>query len=212
MATIHEHAPEAIRSVIINPRGTSGAGKTEFVRRIMARYGWDPAYGRRHPDRVIWRAGRRRPLGYTFSHPLGRRPLFVLGHYERTSGGCDTIAKADGGLDEAFRLADTYAANGHDVLLEGLTLSREVERSRQLGRYHRLHVVRLTTPTSISARNLIARRRASRGGLGRVECEVQRQEQEILDACHKLQPPATLASLAFDEALRRAQELLQLPP
>lgn len=26
--------------VIINPRGTSGSGKTELVRRIMAEYGW----------------------------------------------------------------------------------------------------------------------------------------------------------------------------
>ena len=27
-------------SVIINPRGTSGSGKTELVRRILAGYGW----------------------------------------------------------------------------------------------------------------------------------------------------------------------------
>jgi len=58
----------------------------------------------------------------------------VLGHYERTSGGLDTISAADGGLDEIFRLADIWATAGHDVLLEGAAWSTEYRRSAILAR------------------------------------------------------------------------------
>ena len=102
--------------VIINPRGTSGSGKTEFVRRLLSDYGWKRG-GEVEP---IHRKGRERPIAYLLQHPFGVRPLIVLGHYAATSGGVDTIRAVDGGLDEAFRLADEYASSGHDVLLEGI--------------------------------------------------------------------------------------------
>jgi hypothetical protein len=52
--------------VIINPRGTSGSGKTELVRRVLAQYGWRrgtrlEGVGGLEP---LWREGRSRPLGY----------------------------------------------------------------------------------------------------------------------------------------------------
>jgi hypothetical protein len=144
--------------VVINPRGTGGAGKTEFARRILAEYGWRKD-GQVEP---IHRDMRRWPIGYRLRHPLGRRPLVVLGHYERTSGGCDTFSARDGGLDEAFRLADAWASAGHDVLIEGSALSAEHERSASLARRHTLHVVRLATPPEQAARNLVARWRARR--------------------------------------------------
>ena len=84
--------------VIVNPRGTSGSGKTELVRRIAAEYGWYD--GVANPVR---REGRERPIAYCLPHPLGFRPLLLLGNYEVASGGCDTIRLAEGGLDEAFR-------------------------------------------------------------------------------------------------------------
>jgi hypothetical protein len=144
--------------VIINPRGTSGSGKTELVRRIMANYGWGSG-SRVEPAR---RQGRERPIAYRLRHPLGGRPLVLLGHYEATSGGCDTIRAKDGGLDEAFRLAGEYAASGHDVLLEGLLLSGEHLRSAALAKVHELYVLRLNTPLDRCIRNVIARQRAGR--------------------------------------------------
>jgi hypothetical protein len=117
---------------IINPRGTSRSGKTELVRRILAQYGWQRSAdcagaGGLEP---MHREGRSRPLGYRLEHPLGGRLLAVLGHYEVTSGGCDTIRAADGGLDEIVRRAADYAATGHDVVIEGQRLSRSMRAPR----------------------------------------------------------------------------------
>jgi hypothetical protein len=99
--------------LIINVRGQGGAGKTMLARRIMHDYGW-PEGGLVHP---LTRPGRAPPIGYCFRHPTGGRDLIVLGHYERRSGGCDTIPLADGGLKEAFRLAKFWAGTGRDVFL-----------------------------------------------------------------------------------------------
>jgi hypothetical protein len=87
--------------VIVDPRGTSGSAETELVRRLLVDYGRD-GNGRAEP---VYRRGRERPIAYRLRHPRGGRPLAVLGRYEATSGGCDTIRAADGGMDEAFRLA-----------------------------------------------------------------------------------------------------------
>ena len=63
--------------VIVNPRGTSGSGKTELVRRLLADYGRD-GDDRAEPVR---REGRERPIAYRLRHPRGGRPLVLLGHY-----------------------------------------------------------------------------------------------------------------------------------
>jgi hypothetical protein len=190
--------------VIVNPRGTSGAGKTELVRRIMEDYGW----GRAEPIR---REGRERPIGYRLPHPLGGPPLAVLGHYEATCGGCDTIPARDGGLDEVFRLADQCASSGHAVLLEGLLLSAEHRRSAALARRHALYVLRLDTPPERCVRNLMARWHA-RGDLrSLVAGAVAAQREAVVDACARLRwCAAGVEVLDFDDALRRARELLGL--
>jgi hypothetical protein len=194
--------------VVINPRGTGGAGKTEFARRILAEYGWRKD-GQVEP---IHRDMRRWPIGYRLRHPLGRRPLVVLGHYERTSGGCDTFSARDGGLDEAFRLADAWASAGHDVLLEGSALSAEHERSASLARRHALHVLRLATPPEQAARNLVARWRARRDRRSLVAGALAAQRDAVEDACGRLRHVAAVEDLEFDAALRRAREVLGLPP
>jgi hypothetical protein len=196
--------------VIINPRGTSGSGKTELVRRILAHYGWQRSAGVEGAGRLepIYRAGRSRPFAYRLEHPLGGRPLAVIGHYEVTSGGCDTIRATDGGLEEIMRRAAEYAATGHDVLIEGQRLSREYERSAELARSHRLHVLRLTTSLDQCARNLVWRRRARRDTWPAVAGTVADEHKKVAEACDRLGPYATVEALGFDDAFARAQDLL----
>ena len=194
--------------VIINPRGTGGSGKTELARRILSDYGW----GKDGIVQPLRREGRERPIGYRLRHPLGGRPLIVLGHYERTSGGCDTIPLTDGGLDEIFRLADASATGGHDVLLEGAACSVEYSRSAVLARRHRLHVLHLSTSLEQSVRNLVARRRARKSTRRLIEQTVRAQHQAVEAACVHLQGVADVATVDFDSALQRARTLLGLRP
>jgi hypothetical protein len=192
--------------VIVNPRGTSGSGKTEFVRRLLSDYGWKRG-GDVEPVR---RQGRERPIACLLRHSRGGRPLAVLGHYEATAGGCDTIRAVDGGLNEAFRLAGEYASSGHDVLLEGLTLSGEHARSAALAKAHRLHVLRLNTPLDRCIRNVVARQRAGRQGRASVVRTATMQQANIEEACRLLQHHASVEVLDFNGALLRARELLGL--
>jgi hypothetical protein len=192
--------------VIVNPRGTSGSGKTELVRRLLADYGW----GRDGRGEPIRRAGRARPMGYRLRHPRGGRPLLVLGHYEATCGGCDTIRATDGGMGEAFRLAAEHASGGHDVLLEGLLLSAEHRRSTDLARAHELRVLRLSTPLDRCVRNVAARRRAGRGTWASIARTAAAHQAAIEEACRRLRPHAVVEVVGFDAGLRRARELLGL--
>ncbi|MBB5696144.1 hypothetical protein [Muricoccus pecuniae] len=191
---------------IINPRGVGGSGKTELARRILAAYSWTEG-GQAEPLR---QKGREKPIGYRLRHPEGGRPLVVLGQYERTSGGCDTIPAAHGGLDEIFRLADHWAAAGHDVLLEGSAWSAEHRRSALLAKRHRLHVLHLSTPPEEAARNLAARRRARRSSWPLIMRTVEAQHDSIEAACNKLRGVAAVEQHAFGGALGRARELLGL--
>jgi predicted kinase len=193
-------------SVIINPRGASGSGKTELARRILAGYGW----GREGRPEPIHRRGRDRPIAYRLAHPLGGRPLAVLGHYETTSGGCDTIRLVDGGMAEIFRLADAYACSGHDVLLEGLLLSNEERESAALAEKHELHVLCLDTPLDRRVQNLIARRRTGWQHGATIARTTGMQQQEIEQAYRRLRACARVEVLDFDTAFRRARQLLGL--
>ena len=192
--------------VIINPRGTSGSGKTELVRRMLADYGWGRG-GRVEPVR---RQGRERPIAYRLRHPHGGRPLVVLGHYEATSGGCDTIRAADGGMDEAFRLAGEYASSGHDVLLRACSSAASIVRSAALAKVHELHVLRLNTPLDRCIRNVIARQRAGRRNWASIVRTATMQQANIEEACRQLRRHASVELLDFEHALLRARELLGL--
>jgi hypothetical protein len=200
--------------IIVNPRGTSGSGKTELVRRILAHYGWQPGAGSGGAGgpEPIYREGRSRPLGYRLEHPLGGPPLAVVGHYEVTSGGCDTIRAIDGGLPEITRRAAEFAATGHDVLVEGQLLSSEYQRSAELARAHDLHILRLTTPLEQCARNLVSRRRARRDTWPSVAGAVAIEHEMVAEACARRAQHATVEALTFDDALARAQDLLGIRP
>jgi hypothetical protein len=134
----------------------------------------------------------------------------VLGHYEATSGGCDTIREVDGGLREILRSADEYAASGYDMLIEGLHLSSEVEVSRELARAQGLHILRLSTPLDQCVRNLVSRRRARRDAVPSIARNTAVEHRRVDEACERLAQDAAVEVLSFDEALVRAQDLLGL--
>lgn len=192
--------------LVINPRGPAGSGKTELVRRILAEC-MGPAGRRAEP---LHREGRSRPIGYRLAHPFGGRPLVVLGAYDGTCGGCDTIGLRDGGLDGVFGFAGACSAAGCDVLLEGLVLSGEHRLSARFAEAHRLHILRLDTPVERSVGNLIRRRRAGWAEQPRMVRKVMAEHASVAAACARLAPVATVETLPFDEALHRARILLGL--
>jgi hypothetical protein len=192
--------------IIVNPRGTAGSGKTELVRRILAGYGW-PESGE-----PMERPGQDRPLAWLMRHPLGLRPLAVLGHYGGTVGGCDTISTRDGGLAGALGLAGRLASSGHDVLLEGLRLSEEVELTASLAARHRTCILRLTTPPEDCLRYLRRRRRCGPAALPALTAKVAREHAAVKSACARLAPCMDVVHLPFDAALATALSLLGLAP
>jgi hypothetical protein len=99
---------------------------------------------------------------------------------------------------------------GHDVLIEGQRLSSEYERSGELARRHRLHILRLTTPLDQCARNLVWRRRARKDTWPSVAGVVAIEHEMVTEACDRLRPDARVEALGFDDALARAQDLLGL--
>ena len=199
--------------LVINPRGTGGAGKTWLVQEVMA--------AARRMDAVaepLHREGRQRPIGWRFVYPGSQRPLAVVGHYEATRGGTDTIPLTDGGLDEAFRLADALSRDGHDVLMEGYQLSGEVERTAALAcaqraRGTKLHLLWLEVPLERCIRNVMARRRAGRDSLPSIERTVRAGHEALTAACGALQDEEVeVERLNTNAALQRTLELLGLDP
>jgi hypothetical protein len=199
--------------LVVNLRGTSGAGKTALVRRLMEEYGAAPDCG---PATPLMRCGRTRPIVWALPHPAGGRPLAVLGDYYggATRGGCDTIPLRDGGMAEAFRLADELARAGHDVLLEGLALSADVRGTAALAAEHRVLVLCLATPLEECVRNVVRRRRAGTAALPAIRrtAEAGQLGLEAAVAALRTVPAITeLGVLAFDDLLVRARALLGLP-
>lgn len=134
--------------MIITLKGTSGAGKTTLVKKVLEKYGSKTTY---------FKPGRKRPIGYLYNHKNGGKPLAVIGHYEVACGGCDTIQKTD----EIFDYIKQADEQGYDVLFEGLLLSAEVNRNAALhleGRKYK--AIFLTTPIDLCVESVNLRRRA----------------------------------------------------
>lgn len=197
--------------VVINPRGTSGAGKIWLVREVMAAYRRGGAFAM-----PLLSVGRSRPMGWRLDHPWGGAPLHVIGHYEATRGGTDTIPLADGGLDGASRLAGELAAGG-DVLPEGLQLSGDVERTAAMARAQRLrgnalHVLCLDVPVDRCVLNVMARRRAGLSAMRAIRHAAEANQASLASACAALCRSLALLGVPARSQAWTAEGSLVTPP
>jgi len=100
--------------MIINLKGSNGAGKSHLVRQIMKTYSrqiemqYPPGRGR-----------KRQPIGYLLQNGEKQKPLFVPGHYRIANGGLDTIQD----LNVAYALILEHHNLGANVLYEGMNMS-----------------------------------------------------------------------------------------
>jgi thymidylate kinase len=108
---------EGGRKVIINLRGTNGAGKSTIVHSILHCY--DTITTIKYPAD---RGRKRRPLGYICARDTHR--LFIPGHYEIANGGIDTIQD----LNYVYELIFYHHKCGANVIYEGMNWSDSIER------------------------------------------------------------------------------------
>ena len=145
------------------------------------------------------------------THPARGRPLAALGCYGRTSGGCDTIRKSDGGLPAVFQTAEQLSGAGYDILVEGLALSAETKLSRELARRRQFHVLQLATPAELCGIRLARRRRRSAAEAAVFGKEARAQSDRISLACAALDGIARVERLSSEDALVRTGELTGAP-
>lgn len=134
--------------MIINVRGTHGAGKTVLVRSVMN------LYRKRKP---VFIEGRRIPVGYICYPHLRKNKLFVVGSYEYPiSGGCDNILKTEIMFDAIHK----YAAKGYDVLFEGILAQHSTPRIQALhDAGYATAIVVLDVPFKLSVKGIKHRRK-----------------------------------------------------
>lgn len=137
--------------MVINIRGTSGSGKTTLTRGIMAK-GIVASMG----------DNQKKPDGYLVKLPFAAQPLFIVGSYENTCGGCDAISTQD----EICDRVRAYSSLGH-VIMEGLLMSHSFARYAALDRELAETGVKsiwafLDTPLEVCLDRVRARREAAR--------------------------------------------------
>lgn len=149
--------------MIINPRGTSGSGKTYLINQLRAKYrGAEHVYNN-DIEGIPQYAGefrlpkpRKQPLFYRLYDEEHQHRAVLLGHYESACGGCDTISS----LDTIFGLAREFAQQGLDVIFEGLLVSAEHKRSLALFQDFEHRVLRLSTSMDECVASVQSRRDA----------------------------------------------------
>lgn len=191
--------------MIINIRGTSGSGKTTVVRRVVAAY-TAPETVRRNMG------GKDREVG-TLYHRMGP-DLFVMGRYDATCGGCDTMSWK-GAADDVMGLALEFGAKA-DVLFEGLMVSSySNDRIARLSLVLPVTVVQLETPLEVCLRS-IQERRDARARLEGKEyppmnpTNTTRKHTDIRNNSLKLVGRVDTFFLGRDEAVEKIGEILKL--
>lgn len=132
--------------MIINIRGTGGAGKSTLVREVMLRY------PKRTPEYI---SERKQPIGYRCEQ-FGKSSLWVVGHYESPCGGGDTMPTPAAVFD-SVRAA---AQRGDDTIFEGIISQDDTLRSIQLSREYAVLVLALDVPIDVCLASIQGRRDA----------------------------------------------------
>lgn len=135
---------------LIKIHGTSGAGKTTAVRDLME-----------YASRVLPLGNPKRPEAYQLSIAPIFSPIYVLGSYENTCGGMDSITAVQDQID----LIHKYAEMGH-VVYEGLLMSTYYGKlGEAVAQYGRNHIwAFLDTPIEVCI-DRIKQRRLAAGNL-----------------------------------------------
>src|SRR5258708_39196857 len=87
-------------------------------------------------------AVRHQPLGYVCKRDGHASPLFVVGHYETPCGGADPLRSPD----EVYQLVRDPAADGADVIFEGIISQDAVPRCVALAQPSAVRVLALAVP------------------------------------------------------------------
>lgn len=135
---------------VIQLCGTSGAGKSTVVRRVLATPGVE-----REP---VFAPGRTSPIGYRLRGGGLAGTPFLVGAYGAPTGGCDTVKDTP----QAFALVEEYFQQGVNVLFEGLFVMNHTRGpllARSVG-VSNFNLVRLTTPLDVCFKRIDERRAA----------------------------------------------------
>lgn len=206
--------------MIIQVRGTSGAGKTHLVRMLMKQYSHVTPV---RPDVIPTGKKRKHPIGYILSLPDSiAKDLFVPGHYETACGGADTINWAKtpanapvpgiSGWDWVNQLVESYANNGLHVLYEGLMVGYDKRHIRAFHKEFPCAIIGLNTSLRECIDN-VKRRRAERGDTSRFISHNTRQRipvfQRGMDVLSGEGIP--VYQISVDEAFLKCLDWLELP-
>lgn len=136
-----------MHNLVISLRGTHGSGKSTVVRQLLERYDWVP-------EGVD---GKDRPENYRLETLYG--PLYVVGSYVNTCGGCDAIQP----YSLIWPRIEAFEKKGH-VLFEGALVSSSYGNiGRESERYgDRMVFAFLDTPLEVCLER-IRQRRAAKG-------------------------------------------------
>lgn len=184
--------------MVINIRGTGGSGKSHLVRSIMNYFIIRQPY---------YMEGRKRPLYYICTAP-GKVGLYVPGHYETPTGGCDTIS----GTDDIYTLVKSGASLGHNVLFEGIMVGDDVKRCAELNKEYKTVVIALNTPIEECLAGIQARRDTR----GDIRLLSPKNTVDRADRLKKSMMPRLKSSgvethwMSREEAFNKVKELLGL--
>lgn len=185
-------------NIIVNPRGTSGSGKSTIVRNIRDLY--------RGPVTRFYADNRKQPLGYRHDRAADQKSerdesLIVIGHYETACGGCDTISKQD----EIYRLIREGFAWNCDVIYEGLLLSTETRRAMELATEHPVHFLRIDYDIEKCIADVNARRQRRKPDAPPVKEKATRQKYRGTINAFKKFDEAGLDTFVGDRAAVEAE-------
>lgn len=138
---------EQSKLTVVNLRGTSGSGKTTIVRNILSHGNW-----------VKWKDPEGKKIWGYINQQLC---WAIVGSYENTCGGCDTIRTQDETEARIEQLLDW----GFSVLFEGLLIStlssRWIKFSQHISDKSNMLFYYLDTPIEECLNRIQARRQAA---------------------------------------------------